>query len=61
MRTRALQEGYKVGQKVVGADMVENVLAKDIDGLEPRLTRNGIGAAAVDSNVTAGFAPPRSV
>ena len=37
--TRALEEAYKVGQKPVGADMIETVLAKDIDGLEPRLTR----------------------
>jgi hypothetical protein len=28
--TRALEEAYKVGQKPVGADMIENVLAKDI-------------------------------
>ena len=36
-----LEEAYKVGQKPVGADMIENVLAKDINGLEPRLTREG--------------------
>jgi hypothetical protein len=36
--TRALEEAYKVGQKPVGADMIDNVLAKDINGLEPRLT-----------------------
>jgi hypothetical protein len=35
---------YKVGQKPVGADMIENVLAKDINGLEPRLTRQGYNA-----------------
>jgi hypothetical protein len=39
--TRALEEAYKVGQKPVGADMIENVLAKDINALEPRLTRQG--------------------
>jgi predicted metal-dependent peptidase len=39
--TRALEESNKVGQKPVGADMIENVLAKDFDGLEPRLTRQG--------------------
>jgi hypothetical protein len=39
--TRALEEAYKVGQKPVGADMIDNVLAKDINGLEPRLTREG--------------------
>jgi hypothetical protein len=42
--TRALEEAYKVGQKPVGPDMIENVLAKDIDGLEPRLTRQGYNA-----------------
>jgi hypothetical protein len=39
--TRALEEAYKVGQKPVGADMIDSVLAKDINGLEPRLTREG--------------------
>ncbi len=39
--TRALEEAHKVGQKPVGADMIDNVLAKDINGLEPRLTREG--------------------
>src|SRR6516165_6824375 len=42
--TRALEEAYKVGQKPVEADMIENVLAKDINGLEPRLTRQGYNA-----------------
>jgi hypothetical protein len=42
--TRALEEAYKVGQKSVGTDMIENVLAKDINGLEPRLTRQGYNA-----------------
>jgi hypothetical protein len=42
--TRALEEAYKVGQKPVGADMIENVLAKDINALEPRLTRQGYNA-----------------
>jgi energy-coupling factor transporter ATP-binding protein EcfA2 len=42
--THALEEAYKVGQKPVGADMIENVLAKDINGLEPRLTRQGYNA-----------------
>ena len=31
-------------QKPVEADMIENVLAKDINGLEPRLTRQGYNA-----------------
>jgi hypothetical protein len=36
--TRALEEACKVGRKPVGIDMIETVLAKDINGLEPRLT-----------------------
>jgi hypothetical protein len=32
---------HGTGQKPVGADMIDNVLAKDINGLEPRLTREG--------------------
>ena len=42
--TRALEEAYKVGQKSVETDMIENVLAKDINGLEHRLTRQGYNA-----------------
>jgi hypothetical protein len=42
--TRALEEAYKVGQKPVGADIIENVLAKDINALEPRLIRQGYNA-----------------
>jgi hypothetical protein len=38
------EEAYKIGQKPVGTDMIENVLAKDINGLEPRLTRQGYNA-----------------
>jgi hypothetical protein len=37
-RFASLEEAYKVGQKPVGADMIENVLAKDINRLKPRLT-----------------------
>jgi hypothetical protein len=38
------EEAYKVGQKPMGPDMIDNVLAKDIDRLEPRLTRQGYNA-----------------
>ena len=34
-------EGYKVGQKPVSAELIDTVIAKDIDDLEPRLTRQG--------------------
>jgi type II secretory pathway predicted ATPase ExeA len=39
--SRALEEGYKVGQKPVSAELIDTVIAKDIDDLEPRLTRQG--------------------
>ena len=42
--TRAFEEGYKVGQKPVGADVVQAVLAPDLEDLEPRLTRHGYNA-----------------
>jgi hypothetical protein len=41
--TRALEEAYKVGQKSVGADMIENALAKtDPAGLQ----REGLGRSS---------------
>jgi hypothetical protein len=42
--TRALEEGYKVGQKPITPDLIESVLARDLDDLEPRLTRHGYNA-----------------
>jgi hypothetical protein len=45
----ALEEGYKVGQKPVGVDVIDAVLAKDIDSLEPRLTRHGYNVKALAS------------
>jgi hypothetical protein len=39
--TRAFEEAYKIGQKPVSADIVESVLAPDIDILDARLVRNG--------------------
>jgi type II secretory pathway predicted ATPase ExeA len=39
--TRAFEEAYKIAQKPVGADIVESVLAPDIDALDARLVRNG--------------------
>jgi type II secretory pathway predicted ATPase ExeA len=42
--TRSLEEGYRVGQKPVTVEVVESILARDINELEPRLTRNGYNA-----------------
>jgi type II secretory pathway predicted ATPase ExeA len=39
--SRALEEGYKVGQKPIGAELIDAVIARDLDDLEPRLTRQG--------------------
>jgi type II secretory pathway predicted ATPase ExeA len=42
--TRSFEEGYRVGQKPVTVEVIESILAKDIDELEPRLTRYGYNA-----------------
>jgi len=42
--TRSFEEGYKIGQKPVTVEVIASILAKDIDELEPRLTRNGYNA-----------------
>ena len=42
--TRSFEEGYKVGQKPVTVEVIASILAKDIDELEPRLTRHGYNA-----------------
>lgn len=39
--TRAFEEAFRVGQKPVDADTIQDILAPDLDGLEARLTRNG--------------------
>jgi type II secretory pathway predicted ATPase ExeA len=42
--TRAFEEGFRVGQKPVDVDTINDILAPDLDGLEARLTRNGYNA-----------------
>jgi type II secretory pathway predicted ATPase ExeA len=42
--TRAFEEGYKVGQKPVSAEVLQSVLAPDLEDIEPRLTRHGYNA-----------------
>lgn len=41
------EEAYQVGQKPVSAEMIEGVLAQDINGLESTLTRSGYGLKVV--------------
>jgi len=42
--TLALEAAYRIGQKPVALEVVESVLAADIDALEATLTRYGYGA-----------------
>jgi len=42
--TRSFEEGYRVAQKPVTVEVIESILAKDINDLEPRLTRYGYNA-----------------
>jgi hypothetical protein len=37
----ALEEGYRIGEKPITPEVVETVLSKQINDLEPRLTRHG--------------------
>lgn len=39
--TLALEAGYQAGEKPVSADLIESILSRQIDDLEPTLTRNG--------------------
>jgi hypothetical protein len=41
------EEAYQVGQKPVSAEMIEGVLAQDINGLESTMTRSGYNLKVV--------------
>ena len=41
---RAFEEGYKIGQKPVGVEVMQTVFAPDLEDLEPRLVRHGYNA-----------------
>ncbi len=41
---RAFEEGYKIGQKPVGTEVMQTVFAPDLEDLEPRLVRHGYNA-----------------
>ena len=43
----AFEEGYRIGQKPVETEIIDAILAKDINALEPRLTRHGYNAKAL--------------
>jgi len=39
--TLALDVGYQAGEQPISADLVESVLSKQLNDLEPTLTRHG--------------------
>lgn len=45
--SRAFEEGFRLGQKPIGPDIVAATLAPDFDDLEPRLTRQGYTVKAL--------------
>ncbi len=47
--TLAIEEAYKIGAKPVSSEIVESVVTKRIDDLEPRLTRYGYNAKMLSS------------
>jgi type II secretory pathway predicted ATPase ExeA len=49
--TLALEEGYLIGETPVPVNVVESILAKDIDGLEQKLTRQGYNVKALAATV----------
>jgi len=51
--TVALEAAYTIGQKPVSAEMIESVLAHDINGLESTLTRHGYSFKVVADLVNA--------
>ncbi len=51
--TLAFEEGYRLGQKPVGADTIESILAMDLDALEVQLMRNGYNAKVLSGILNA--------
>lgn len=51
--TRAFEEAFRVGQKPVDADTIQDILAPDLDRLEARLTRNGYNVKLLKDILTA--------
>src|SRR3546814_7757845 len=49
--TLAFEQGFRFAAKPVTAEIVEQVLSRAIDDLEPTLTRNGYDAGALASQL----------
>ena len=45
--TMAIEEAYKSGVKPITTEIIESVLAKDLDGMEAWFARNGYQAMAI--------------
>lgn len=42
-----MEEGHKIGQKPLTPKLIETVLARDLDDLEPHLSRHGYNVKAL--------------
>ncbi len=56
----ALEEGYKAAQKPVESEIVEMVLARGLNDLEPKLIRHGYNAKAIAHLLNVGPGEVRS-
>lgn len=45
--TRALEEGFRVGERPITPQLIETILSPQLDELEPRLRRHGYDARAI--------------
>ena len=58
--TLAFEQGFRLDAKPVTADIVEQVLSRAIDDLEPTLTRNGYDATAIAQQFNAKLSEVRA-
>ena len=49
--TLALEEAYKIGTKPVSAEIVESVISKSINDIEPRITRYGYNTKTLSNTL----------
>lgn len=57
----AFEEGYKIGQRPVSVEVLEQVLSPDLDALEARLTRSGYTVKTIAEMLNARQAEIRSL
>jgi hypothetical protein len=51
--TLAFEKGFRVGEKPVTAEVVEMVLSRQLDELEPKLTRHGYSVRSLSEQFNA--------